>query len=103
VLDGSPGVSGRLRTQERTPHREDPPAPIPAQRGFCAEKRRLADVFLEAIKELHALQNEQIHAVIAGDDDFYRFDMLIHTAQQKKDNAKYAWLVHVETHHCDQG
>ena len=69
--------------------------------GFCPEKRRLADAFLRAIKELHALQNEQIKAVIAGDPDFSRFDLLISAAQQKKDNAKYIWMAHVEAHHCE--
>jgi hypothetical protein len=26
--------------------------------------------------------------------------MLLHLAQEKKDNAKYAWIEHVESHHC---
>ncbi len=70
--------------------------------GFCDEKRRLVDAFLEAIHELNALQTQQIQAVIDGDSDFNRFDVLLHIAQEKKDRAKYAWISHVETHHCEE-
>ena len=74
---------------------------IPAV-GFCEEKRRLVDAFLEAIHELNSLQSQQIQAVIDGDEDFSRFDVLLHIAQEKKDRAKYAWIYHVETHHCEE-
>ncbi len=81
--------------EEQRPHR------IPAV-SFCEEKRRLVDAFLEAIHELNALQSQQIQAVIDGDEDFSRFDVLLHIAQEKKDRAKYAWISHVETHHCEE-
>jgi hypothetical protein len=74
---------------------------IPAV-GFCEEKRRLVDAFLEAIHELNALQSQQIQAVIDGDSEFNRFDVLLHIAQEKKDRAKYAWISHVETHRCEE-
>jgi hypothetical protein len=70
--------------------------------GFCEEKRRLVDAFLEAIRELNALQSQQIQAVIDGDSDFNRFDVLLHIAQEKKNRAKYEWISHVEIHHCEE-
>jgi hypothetical protein len=71
--------------------------------GFCEEKNRLLRAFLEAIHELNALQSQQTQAVIDGDQEFSRFDVLLHVAQEKKDTAKYAWIAHVESHHCEEG
>ena len=71
--------------------------------GFCKEKKRLLDEFLKSIQELSALQTQQARAVIEGDQDFSRFDVLLHFAQEKKDLAKYAWIAHVESHHCEEG
>ena len=86
-----PGAGG-LQSMEKT-RRE-----IPV--GICSERVRHMESFLQAIRELGALQTEQAKAVIQGDPDFARFDLLIHMANDKKDHAKYAWLLHVEQHHC---
>ena len=67
---------------------------------FCAEKHRLTEVFMAAVRELLDLQNRQTAAVIQGDPDFTRFDLLIHMAGERKDRAKYALLSHVEHHRC---
>jgi DNA-binding response OmpR family regulator len=71
--------------------------------AFCEEKIRLMEGFLSAIHELTDLQSQQTRAVIDGDPDFSRFDMLIHMASDRKDEAKYALLRHIETHHCEEG
>ena len=71
--------------------------------AFCAQKARLLDEFLEAIHELTSIQSMQTQAVIDGDADFARFDLLLHLAQERKDEAKYAWIAHVEAHHCEGG
>jgi hypothetical protein len=71
--------------------------------AFCEEKHRLLDDFLQAVRELNILQNQQTQAVIAGDPDFARFDVLLHIAQERKDMAKYAWMGHIEAHHCEEG
>jgi hypothetical protein len=68
--------------------------------AMCGERRRYMEDFLESIRELAALQSEQAKAVIEGDPDFARFDLLIHIANEKKDHAKYALLLHIEEHHC---
>jgi hypothetical protein len=70
---------------------------------FCEEKNHLLNDFLQAVRELNAVQNQQIRAVIDGDPDFNRFDVLLHVAQDKKDMAKYAWMGHIETHQCGEG
>jgi hypothetical protein len=58
------------------------------------------EAFLDAIRQLTLLQNEQAKAVIEGDSDFSRFDLLIHMANEKKDHAKYALLLHMQEHGC---
>jgi hypothetical protein len=68
--------------------------------GYCGEKIRLMDAFLDAIHGLVQIQAAQAKALIDGDPDFGRFDALIHVANEKKDQVKYAWLAHVEHHHC---
>ena len=70
--------------------------------GFCLEKHRLLNEFVTAIRELNALLSEQTQAVIDGDPEFSRLDLLLHLAQEKKDQAKYRWIAHVESHHCEE-
>jgi len=84
------------------PREEQPKnSPVP-EILFCEEKNRLLDEFLKAIHDLSALQNQQTQAVIEGDSDFCRFDLLLHLAQEKKEMAKYAWIAHVESHRCGE-
>jgi len=68
--------------------------------GFCGEKKKLMNEFLQAIHELGEVQAQQAKALIEEDPDFARFDVLIHMANEKKDWVKYALLSHVEQHHC---
>ena len=56
--------------------------------------------FVDAIHQLGELQAQQAKALIEGDPDFARFDLLIYMANEKKDQVKYAWLSHVEQHGC---
>ena len=68
--------------------------------GFCEEKDRLMDGFLQAARELIEFHNQQMRAAIEGDPDFGRFDLLLHLAHEKKEQAKYAWIAHVHAHKC---
>lgn len=70
--------------------------------GFCDEKHRLMHEFLDSIRAISKIQNLQTRAVIDGDPDFARFDVLLHFAQERKEQAKYAWIAHVEAHHCEE-
>jgi hypothetical protein len=70
------------------------------QTPFCEEKCRLMEDFLESAHDLIDLQNQQVQAVIEHDPDFSRFDDLIHLAREKKDQAKYALISHIQVHQC---
>jgi hypothetical protein len=67
---------------------------------YCEENRRLLDVFADAVRELALLHEEQFRAILSGDQDASRFDLLIHVAIEKKHAAKYAYLRHMEEHGC---
>jgi hypothetical protein len=70
--------------------------------GFCEEKNRLRQEFLNAIHELVAVQAQQTQSVIDKEPEFARFDALLHMAQERKDTAKYALIAHIEPHHCEE-
>jgi hypothetical protein len=74
--------------------------PVIPEVAFCEEKHRLTENFVAASRELLNLQSQQSQAVIDGDPDFARFDLLLHMAGERKDLAKYALLFHMESHHC---
>jgi len=69
---------------------------------FCEEAKRLLNAFGEAAQELIRLHEQQIQAVVAGDEEANRFDILIHAANEKKQSAKYAYMSHLEQHGCSQ-
>ena len=87
---------GSLRAAGRE---QQAPSTLPAI-GYCAEKNRLMREFLAAIHDIGQLQSQQARALIEGDPDFARFDALIHMANERKAAVKYAWLTHLEQHHC---
>ena len=89
--------SGLSMSKEKRPER----AHIP-EIGFCEEKNRLRHQFLKAIQEMTVLHDRQMHAVIEGDSEFSRFDVLLHIAQQIKEMTKFAWINHVESHGCGE-
>jgi hypothetical protein len=66
----------------------------------CREQRRLLDAFGEAVQGLLLLHEQQFLAVVAGDLDSHRFDLLIHMANEAKQKMKYAYIEHVDTHGC---
>ena len=68
--------------------------------GYCEERKQLMNEFLQAIHELGEVQAQQARALIDGDADFGRFDVLIHMANERKDWVKYALLAHIERHRC---
>ena len=68
----------------------------------CEEYCRLLDDFGVAVKELLHLHQAQFEAIIAGDLESNRFDLLIHMANEKKQEAKYAYMHHVEAHGCSK-
>jgi hypothetical protein len=69
---------------------------------FCEERLHLVQAFVDAVRELGQWQSEQVQAIIGGDPDFGRFDILIHMAAERKEQCKYAVIAHVETHACEE-
>jgi hypothetical protein len=58
------------------------------------------DALGELVQDLVLLHEQQFLAIAEGDSECNRFDILIHMANEKKQQAKYAYLHHVETHGC---
>jgi hypothetical protein len=66
---------------------------------LCVEKKRLLEAFTDAVHQVMLLQQQQVTDIL-NDDDFSRFDVLLHMANEKKEQAKYEYLQHVEKHGC---
>ncbi len=75
-------------------------AEVFSQQEYCDEKKRFLAAFTTAARELIEVQEQQLRAVLEGDPDFARFDLLIHMAAEKKQQAKYAYISHVDAHRC---
>ena len=67
---------------------------------YCDEAKKILDAFAQATRDLFRLHEEQFQSVVGGDLDSTRFDDLIHMANERKHEAKYAYLHHLETHGC---
>jgi hypothetical protein len=71
------------------------------ERGiYCEQRRQLLDAFGAAVQDLVKLHEQQFLSVVEGDLTANRFDLLIHAANEKKQNAKYAYMAHLEQHGC---
>jgi hypothetical protein len=57
--------------------------------------RNLLDAFGEAVQELLMLHEQQFQAIVGGDPESDRFDLLIHMANERKNEAKYTYLRHL--------
>jgi hypothetical protein len=67
---------------------------------LCDECRALCNTFVEAVHEVILLNEKHLLAVVDDDPDPHRFDILIHIATERKQNAKYAYIRHRELHGC---
>lgn len=68
--------------------------------SFCEENKRLLEAFGQAVQELILLHEQQFLSVVDGDVESTRFDLLIHMANEKKRDAKYALMRHIGEHGC---
>jgi hypothetical protein len=64
----------------------------------CQECVRLLEEFGDTVRDVLALNETHFLAVVDGDPDPHRFDILIHLANDRKQDAKYAYLQHLEFH-----
>jgi hypothetical protein len=73
----------------------------PGKKSFpCPEARVLLERYSEAVSESLMVLEIQFQSVIAADADSNRFDLIIHEANEKRENAKYAYLNHQHSHGC---
>jgi hypothetical protein len=68
--------------------------------AFCETAKRLLDEFGTTVQAVLALHEQQFLAIVEGDSNAGRFDLLIHEALENKQNAKYAYLNHLDAHGC---
>ncbi len=66
----------------------------------CIIARDLLDNFGKAVHAVLVLHEEQFLAIVEGDAEAGRFDLLIHEALEHKQNTKYAYLMHLDRHGC---
>ena len=69
---------------------------------YCQHAKELLEALSETIRELIKLHEEQFQSLVGGELDSTRFDPLIHMANERKHEAKYAYLHHLETHGCSK-
>lgn len=76
--------------------------PLQSERSieYCEVARDLLDAFGVAVQAVVLLHEEQFLAVVEGDPEVSRFELLIHDANERKQNAKYAYLSHLHRHGC---
>lgn len=69
---------------------------------YCDECEAFKNAFVEAVREVMVLNQLHLTAVVNNDPDPHRFDILIHEANEQKQNAKYAYILHLENHNRSQ-
>ena len=67
---------------------------------YCDSARRLLEAFGEAVRRVIFVHEMQFHTILDGDADAGRFDVLIHEANEAREDAKYAYLSHLHVHGC---
>jgi hypothetical protein len=81
-------------------HQKPPGESRRAQVVYCEVAKVLLHQFGEAVQAVLKLHEQQFEAIVEGDSDAARFDLLIHEAVERKQDAKYAYLHHVDAHCC---
>jgi hypothetical protein len=79
-----------------TPPNDQTPQPA----VYCETAKRLLDEFGKAVQAVLLLHQQQFQAIVEGDSSASRFDLVIHDALEHKQNAKYAYLSHLDLHGC---
>ena len=75
------------------------PAPS-AKPASCATKKRLCDLFVEAVRETTKLLNAEMEAVIADRHQLDRYGIAIARALEQCSRAESLYLFHVCKHGC---
>gem|GEM_PF-3350694 len=67
---------------------------------ICAEKKRLARQYIEALHQVMELQDQQLAALTRGGQGLQRFELALGLARQRRDRAKRLYVVHLTAHGC---
>ena len=67
---------------------------------YCPQAKELLEALTEAVRDLVLLHAEQFDSFVTGDLDSTRLDELIQRANERKQEAKYAYLHHLGIHNC---
>lgn len=73
--------------------------PSSSKPSICPEKQQLSDSFVEAVRDVMALQDEHLAAHAAG-SALDRFPVAIQLARMKRDRARELYDMHVRAHGC---
>jgi hypothetical protein len=77
-----------------------PSAPVNPKPSVCPEKQRLSHAFLDALRQVMELQNQEIGMLARGGVGLTGFDLSLKRARANRDEAKRLYLFHLETHGC---
>ena len=72
-------------------------SPKPA---VCSEQRRLSELYLQAVQEIMQLEQAEIEAVMSSSGGLDRFHLALEVARKKRDEAKLAYMLHIQGHGC---
>jgi two-component system, chemotaxis family, response regulator Rcp1 len=102
IQSGPPIAPLRAEAKSRAMQSDHSPAETStlSRRSVCEEHNRLLDGLGLAVREIIELHEQQFAAIVDGDNECHRFDLLTHMANERKQLAKYAYLRHVESHGC---
>jgi hypothetical protein len=67
---------------------------------ICEEKLRLAHAFLQTLRAVMHLQNEEAAVLVLGAPGLERFGMAIQRARERREEAKLAYMLHIASHSC---
>jgi hypothetical protein len=99
-MDETGRTAGSSRqTQEREDLSVKPPA---TGLIYCQHAKELLEALAESIRDLVLLHAEQFDSLITGDQDIMRFEALIHSANERKYEAKYKYRHHLDIHGCSK-
>jgi hypothetical protein len=66
----------------------------------CSEKERLGIAYMETVRDLIGLQVAEAQALIEGRPEPEKLELTFATLREKRDNAKMAYVLHVNGHGC---
>ena len=66
----------------------------------CAEKRELLAAYENSVREVMALQSQQLGALAGNGEAIERFELEIERARKNRDHAKEVYRLHIQSHGC---